>query len=120
MKVKVIVAQLYPTLCDPARLLCPWNSLGKNIGVGSHSLLEGIFLIQRSNPSLLYCRWILYHLSHQGNPSSHYNLTKLGKTRPHVLLMKIHTTTYNKSLTKKNLSLNQIKPKEVPINVQEI
>ena len=35
------------------------------------------------------------------NPSSHYNLTKLGKTRPHVLLMKIHTTTYNKSLTKK-------------------
>ena len=27
-----------------ARLLYPWNSLGKNAGVGSHSLLQGIFL----------------------------------------------------------------------------
>ena len=34
------------------------------------------------------------------NPSSHYNLTKLGKTRSHVVLMKMHTTTYNKSLKK--------------------
>ena len=45
-------------------LLCPWNSLGKNTGVGSHSLLQGIFLIQGSNSGLLHCRWILYHLSH--------------------------------------------------------
>ena len=35
------------------RLLCPWNSLGKNIGVHCHSLLQGIFLTQGSNPSLL-------------------------------------------------------------------
>ena len=33
--------------------LCPWNSIGKNTGVGCHSLLQGIFLTQRSNPSLL-------------------------------------------------------------------
>ena len=60
-----------PTLWDPlepTRLLCPWNSPGKNIGVGSHSLLQGIFLTQGSNLGLLYCRWILYHLSHQGSP----------------------------------------------------
>ena len=31
-------------------LLCPWNSLGKNTGVGCHSLLQGIFPIQGSNP----------------------------------------------------------------------
>ena len=37
----------------PTRLLCPWNSLGKNIGVGSHSLLQGIFLNQRRKPSPL-------------------------------------------------------------------
>ena len=30
----------------PARLLCPWNSPGKNTGVGSHSLLQGIFPTQ--------------------------------------------------------------------------
>ena len=36
--------------------------------VGSHSLLQGIFLTQRLNPDLLHCRQILYHLSHQGSP----------------------------------------------------
>ena len=46
-------------------LLCPCDSPGKNIGVGSHSLLQGIFLSQRLNPSLLHCRWILCPLSHQ-------------------------------------------------------
>ena len=38
----------------------------KNIGVGSLSLLQGIFLSQGSNPGLLLCRQILYHLSQQG------------------------------------------------------
>ena len=53
-------------LC-PARLLCPWNSPGKNIGVSSHSLLQGIFPVEGQNPDL-HCRQILYHLSHQGSP----------------------------------------------------
>ena len=38
---------------------------GKNTGVGCHFLLQGIFLIQGSNPALLHCRQILYCLSHQ-------------------------------------------------------
>ena len=44
-------------------LLCLWSSPGKNTGVGCHSLLQGIFLTQGSNPSLPHCRQILYHLS---------------------------------------------------------
>ena len=40
----------------------------KNTGVGSLSLLQGIFLTQGSNQGLLHCRWILYQLSHQGSP----------------------------------------------------
>ena len=36
------------------------------VGVGSHSLFQGIFLTQGSNPGLLHCRQSLYHLSHQG------------------------------------------------------
>ena len=65
--------ELCPSLCDlhglqPARVLCPWNSPGKNTGVGSHSLLQGIFPTQGWNPGLLHCRRILYHLSHQGSP----------------------------------------------------
>ena len=66
-KVKVKVAPRSPTLCDPlsvaARLLSPWNSPGRNTGVGSHSLLQEIFLTQLLNPGLLHCRKILYHLS---------------------------------------------------------
>ena len=52
----------------PIRLHCPCNSPGKNTGVGSHSLLQGIFPTQGSNPGLLYCRRILY--CHQGSPKT--------------------------------------------------
>ena len=44
-KVKMKVAQLFPTLCDPF-----WNSPGQNTGMGSLSLLQGIFPTQGSNP----------------------------------------------------------------------
>ena len=36
--------------------------------MGCHSFLQGIFLTQGSNSDLPNCRWILYHLSHQGSP----------------------------------------------------
>ena len=45
------------------------GSPGKDTGVGCHSLLQGIFPTQGSNLSLLYCRQMLYHLSHQGSPN---------------------------------------------------
>ena len=51
---------------QPARLLCPWNSPGKNTGVHCPFLLQGIFLTQGSNLGLLHCRQILYCLNHQG------------------------------------------------------
>ena len=40
----------------------------KNTGVGSLSLLQGIFPTQESNRGLLHCRQILYLLSYEGNP----------------------------------------------------
>ena len=49
---------------------CPWNSPGKNSGVGSYSLLQGIFPTQGLNLDLLHCRRILYCLSHKGSPIS--------------------------------------------------
>ena len=64
MKLKVIVTQTCLTLWDPMRLLCPWNSPGTNTRMGSHSLLQRIFLTQGPNPGLLHRRQILYHLSH--------------------------------------------------------
>ena len=66
---EVRVAQLCLTLCDPIQslwLYSPWNSPGQNSGVGSLSLLQGIFPTRGSNPGLPHCRWILYQLSHKG------------------------------------------------------
>ena len=63
----VVPESLQPHGLFPARLLCPWDSLGKNAGVGCHFLLQGIFPTQESNPGLLYCRQILYWLSYEGS-----------------------------------------------------
>ena len=41
------------------RLLCPWNSPGKNTGVGCCFLLQGIFPTQGSNPDRRHCRQTL-------------------------------------------------------------
>ena len=52
---------------DPARLLRPWDSPGKNTGMGCHAFLQAIFPTQGLNSSLLHCRQILYQLSYQGS-----------------------------------------------------
>ena len=52
----------------PHGLYSPWSSPGWNTGVGSFSLLQGIFLIQGLNPGLPHCRRTLYQLSHKGSP----------------------------------------------------
>ena len=62
MKVSVVSDSL-----QPHRLYSPWNSPGKNTGVGTHSLLWGIFPTQGSNPGLPHCTQTLYQLSHQGS-----------------------------------------------------
>ena len=54
----------------------PWNSPGQNTGVGTLSLLHGIFPTQGSKPGLLHSGWILYQLSHKGSPSVVKPLTK--------------------------------------------
>ena len=49
----VISNSLRPHGLQPARFLCPWDSPGKNTGVGCHALLQGIFPIQGLNPCFL-------------------------------------------------------------------
>ena len=64
----VVSNSLWPHGLLPHRLLWPWDSSGKNTGVGRHSLLQGIFWTQGSNPGLPHCRQILYSLRHRGAP----------------------------------------------------
>ena len=59
------VTQSCPTL---GGLYSPWNSPGQHTGVGSLSLLQGIFPTQGSNPGLPHCCWVLYQLRHKGSP----------------------------------------------------
>ena len=64
---------------QPTRLLCPCDFPGKNNGVGCHFLLQGILSTQRLNPhllQLLYCKWILLPLSHQGSPHTNQVFNK--------------------------------------------
>ena len=55
---------LQPHGLQPTRLLCPWDSPGKNTRVGCHFLLQGTFLTRGLNSGLLHSEQILYHLSH--------------------------------------------------------
>ena len=68
-EIAVLYAQSFSSvqLCNPmdCRLLCLWNSPGKNTGVGCHVLLQGIFLTQGSNPSLLH--WQVLNAFHVVN-----------------------------------------------------
>ena len=75
----------HSVICDPLDYiqigsLCPWDSLGKNTGVGCHSLLQGIFPTQELNaclPCFLHCRRILYLLKEWGRPSGCSGCTKM-------------------------------------------
>ena len=49
-------------------LYSPWNSPHQNTGVGSLSLLQGIFPTQWLNPGLLHCKQILHQPNHKGSP----------------------------------------------------
>ena len=68
-----LVPHLCLTLWDPmdcsllGSCVCG-DSAGKNTGVGSHALLQGIFPTQGLNSGLPNFRQIIYHLSHQGRP----------------------------------------------------
>ena len=86
----VLSNSLRPCGLQPARLLCPWDSPGRNTGVGSHFLLQGIFLTQGQNLAALPYRQILYHLSPQGSP---------GGLKVYLTLMTLKTYLFNKSAT---------------------
>ena len=68
-----VLRPLVMTDCDPVDCSSPSSSVhrdspDKNIGVGCHALLQGIFPIQGSHPGFPHCRRVLQCLSHQGSP----------------------------------------------------
>ena len=67
LAMKLCLTLLWPHGLQPARLLCPRDSPGKNTSVDCHFLLQGIFLIQGLNLHLLHWRADCLPLSHLGN-----------------------------------------------------
>ena len=64
----VVSDSLRPHGLQPTRLLCPWDSPGRNTGVSCHFLLQGIFPTQASNPGLLHWQAGSSSLRHLGSP----------------------------------------------------
>ena len=90
---------LRPQRLQPTELLCPWDSLGKNTGVGCHFLLQVIFPMQGSNPHLLCllnCRWILYHWATAEDPKPPVTGPKDKKIQD--LSIKVFKVTVSKKL----------------------
>ena len=85
-KLKSESRSVIPDYFQPHGPYSLWNSPGQNTGVGSLSLLQGIFIIQESNPDLLNCRWILNQLSHKGNLSQFLHSQIILKQIPDILL----------------------------------
>ena len=75
----------------------PWDSPGKNTGVGCHCLLQGIFPTQGLNPGLLHCRQTLYPLSHQGSQKLQ-TAFQSSYTTSQSALKSIHVFTWKKCL----------------------
>ena len=75
----------------PARILCPWDFPGKNIGVGCHFLLQEIFPTQGLNPGLPHCRhcrcfttWATREVHHHSFTSVQFSHSVVANSlRPH-------------------------------------
>ena len=96
----------------PHGLNTPWNSPGQNIGMGSLSLLQGIFPTQGSNPGLPCCRRILYQLSHKGSPRIlewvAYPFSS-GSSQPGIKLVSPALQVYSLPTEKGNIRLPEFK-----------
>ena len=115
----IFIDSLWPHRLQPTRLLCPWNSPGKNTGMGHHSLLQGIFLTQGSNPDLPRCMQILYCLSHQGSPGKAYTRDFTADAHwcvhvfpilEHCILSFVRTCQRNRSF---NNNFKKVKPSQL-------
>ena len=69
---------LWPHRRLPTRIFCPWDSPGKNTGVGYHALLQGIFPTQELKVSLMSPALADYRRYHLGSPQSQYQTLNKG------------------------------------------
>ena len=110
VKAKVLVALWCPTLCDPIDCNSPGSSvrgiLQTSTGVGGHSLSPGD--LPNLDSGLLYCRRILYHLSHEGSPNRASYLTI------YIYIYMYHSVQFNRSVMSNSLQPCGLKQTRIP------
>ena len=98
----LISDSLRPHGLQPTRLLCPWDSPGKNTGMGCHAHFQGIFPTQESKlhvSCLLHCQPSSLPLAPPWKPSAHLGLLPTGgvgivfPTHPQSLKIPPHHST---------------------------
>ena len=79
-----------PRGCGPHRLLCPWDSPGRNVGAGCHFLLQGIFPTQGPNPVSYIAGGFLNHCAiweaHYCPRNYHYASKRLGNNTWYLIV----------------------------------
>ena len=86
INVCVKLLQSCPALCNP--MDCPWDSPGKNTGVGCHALLQGIFPTEGLNPTHTHT-----HTTHAYTPHTHTtNIPHTYHKHTHTADMHTHIT----------------------------
>ena len=100
----------------PNRLLCPWNSLGKNSRVGRHSLLQGIFPTQGSNLDCMHYRQNFNRLSHQRSPMNLYIYPYM----LYIIYRCIYINCFPRGTMVKNLTVNTGDAREVGLISRKI
>ena len=78
---------------QPHGLYSLWNSPGQNTGVGSLSILQGIFPTQGSNPGFPHCGQILYQLSYKGSSP----LMKIRRAKASIIDQTLNKNTIKQS-----------------------
>ena len=78
---------------QPHGLCSPWNSPGRNTGVGSLSILQGIFPTQELNQGLLHCGRLLYQLSYLESPPVREELLNWKIWRQYGIVKRLHVGT---------------------------
>ena len=93
-------AWLFATLWTvPARLLCAWNSPGKNTGVGCYFLFQGIFPTKDQTHISWIGRQILYYSFHPWSPPRRTCYVSSGLPVPHQLQESTQTHAHRVSDT---------------------
>ena len=111
----VMSDSMWPHGLQPPRLLCPWDSPGKNTGVGCHVILQGIFVTPASNLHLLHWQADSLPLSHLGSPiysyhsgNDQHDKSKVKDVKPWRLFLVKLGDMHNSQIPKYVLRLNKV------------